>query len=122
MSRLQTVLDQDAVSYLAHASRHHECLSGAVRQRAGKVSVNTHTYILRVADRNLMTSTNLFVKPHHILVHLNSTSFVLLQEKFDGQKYVFECQHGANECYGNMVEVEVQKKCMKMESSIVVFN
>lgn len=35
-------------------------------------------------------------------------SFILLvplQEKLDGEKYKFECQHGPQECLGNMIEV-----------------
>lgn len=28
-----------------------------------------------------------------------------LQEKPDGQKYTYECQHGEAECLGNMIEV-----------------
>lgn len=53
---------------------------------------------------------------------MNSISFVRLQEKYDGQKYVFECQHGQQECLGNLIEVKAQKKSMKMESSNVAFN
>lgn len=37
-------------------------------------------------------------------------SFVPLQEKPDGKKYIFECQHGEQECLGNMIEVKVQRK------------
>lgn len=40
-------------------------------------------------------------------------SFVPLQEKPDGKKYIFECQHGEQECLGNMIEVKVQRKYTK---------
>lgn len=33
------------------------------------------------------------------------------QEKYDGKKYVFQCQHGEQECQANMVEVKLQTKC-----------
>lgn len=29
----------------------------------------------------------------------------LFQEKYDGRKYVFECQHGEQECLVNMIQV-----------------
>lgn len=33
------------------------------------------------------------------------------QEKHEGDKYIFECQHGEQECLANMVEVKLQTKC-----------
>lgn len=48
---------------------------------------------------------------HVLLLQTRKYSFsltvviTLLQEKPDGQKYTYECQHGEKECLGNMIEV-----------------
>lgn len=42
-----------------------------------------------------------------------SVAFTPPQEKHDGQKYIYDCQHGEQECLGNMIEVTLQPKCTK---------
>lgn len=48
-------------------------------------------------------------------VHFIQTEFTAaispFQEKHGGHKYVFECQHGEQECLANMVQVKLQTNC-----------
>lgn len=37
-------------------------------------------------------------------------AIIIFQEEYDGHKYIFNCQHGENECLGNMIEVQLQMK------------
>lgn len=47
---------------------------------------------------------------HSNLAQVNFYPYGNANEKFDGKKYVFTCQHGDNECYGNVVETCLMNK------------
>lgn len=40
-----------------------------------------------------------------------------LQETHDGQRYIFKCQHGEQECLGNMIEVKLQTTYINREAA-----
>ena len=41
---------------------------------------------------------------HQELAVVNFYPFGNAKESWDGSKWIFECQHGPNECYGNIIE------------------
>jgi interferon gamma-inducible protein 30 len=58
-------------------------------------------------------------KPFHAnpskdqLAEVNFYSYGNAHETWDGSKWVFQCQHGDNECYGNIIETCAQAKLDK---------
>lgn len=43
-----------------------------------------------------------------------TVAIIAFQETYDGHKYIFECQHGEEECLGNMIQVNLQKQLHRL--------
>ncbi|KAJ0059054.1 hypothetical protein NL108_007309, partial [Boleophthalmus pectinirostris] len=75
------------------------------QQAADPVKVEVYVESLCPDCREFIT---LMLYPSSVLLQdimdLTVIPYGNAQEKFDGQKYVFTCQHGEQECQGNMIQ------------------
>ncbi|XP_072297958.1 gamma-interferon-inducible lysosomal thiol reductase-like [Eucyclogobius newberryi] len=75
------------------------------RQTADPVKIELYYESLCPGCRNFITS---MLYPTSVLLgdimDLTLVPYGNAQESFDGDKYIFKCQHGVDECVGNMIE------------------
>ncbi|KAK7944613.1 hypothetical protein WMY93_000341 [Mugilogobius chulae] len=75
------------------------------RQTSDPVKIELYYESLCPGCRNFITS---MLYPTSVLLHdiidLTLVPYGNAQESFDGEKYIFKCQHGEEECVGNMIE------------------
>uniref|UniRef100_A0A8C6U1V5 Gamma-interferon-inducible lysosomal thiol reductase n=1 Tax=Neogobius melanostomus TaxID=47308 RepID=A0A8C6U1V5_9GOBI len=97
-------------SALTHSEVLQQCLEAnftraLARRTAEPVKIGLYYESLCPGCRNFITS---MLYPTSVLLgdimDLTLVPYGNAQETFDGEKYIFKCQHGEGECMGNMIE------------------
>lgn len=101
---LPRISGTDALSHLADATWHHERHFSSLRECRGRRIFLGPAEWLKVME---MIPCSDF----------SSTPFIFLQESKEATKWHFECQHGKEECLGNMIEVRACRITDKSENT-----
>lgn len=91
---MQRIHEFNAFPHLGDAEQHHVPHSGALWECKGRECKDFFQLTLNF-------------NYHEIINRKYTVAIIPFQETYDGHKYIFECQHGEEECLGNMIEVNV---------------